>query len=131
MIKEIKLSKINDPRGNLSFFQNYEQIPFKIKRIYWIYDVPGGESRNGHAYKKSEEFIIAISGSFDVKIKFKKKIISYNLQRPNKGLYIPNLTWRSITNFSTNSVALIVSSTKFNNEDYLRDFEMYKTLAFE
>ena len=131
MVKEIKLLKINDPRGNLTFFENNNQIPFKIKRTYWIYDVPGGESRDGNAFKKSEEFIIAISGSFDLETHHGKERKIYTLSRPYKGLYLPSLTWRNITNFSTNSVALIVSSTIFNREDYIRDYETFKNLSIE
>lgn len=131
MIKEINLLKISDPRGNLTFFENNNQIPFSIKRTYWIYDVSGGESRAGNAFKESKEFIIAISGSFDVETFQGQERKVYKLSRPYKGLYLPNLTWRNITNFSTNSVALIVSSSRFNREDYIRDYEIFKNLSIE
>ena len=108
--KIIDLPKILDARGNLSFFENSTQIPFDIKRTYWIYDVPGGEMRGSHAFKKSTEFIIALSGSFDVVLNDGEKEIKYSLNRSYYGLYVPNLLWRSIENFSTNSLALIVSS---------------------
>ena len=130
-MKIIELNKINDPRGNLTFLQNNEQIPFRIERTYWLYDVPGGELREGHAFKKNKEFIIALSGSFDIEIQYEENCKVYTLNRPYKGLYIPNLKWRRITNFSTNSVALIVSSTKFDTNDYIKNLETLKKLTFE
>ena len=130
-MKIIELNKINDPRGNLTFLQNNEQIPFRIERTYWLYEVPGGELREGHAFKKNKEFIIALSGSFDIEIQYEENYKVYTLNRPYKGLYIPNLKWRRITNFSTNSVALIVSSTKFDTNDYIKDLETLKKLTFE
>ena len=96
----ITLPKITDPRGNLSVIEELKEIPFKIERTYWIYDVPGGEERGGHAYKENQEFIVALSGSFDVV-----------------------LDWREMVNFSTNSLALVLSSTKYNSEDYIRDYQ--------
>ena len=119
----LQLPKMLDKRGNLSFFENKSQIPFTIRRIYWIYDVPGGESRGGHAYKKNREFIIALSGSFDVILDggVEKKV--YNLNRSYYGLYVPEMYWREMKNFSTNSLALIVSSTEFDESDYLRNYE--------
>ncbi len=124
----IHLPKITDPRGNLSFFENNKQIPFKIKRTYWIYDVPGGEIRGSHAFKESKEFIIALSGSFDVVLHDGEKEVKYNLNRSYYGLYIPNLTWRTLENFSTNALALIVSNTKFDKLDYIRDFDDFKRI---
>ena len=125
-IKIIDLPKIQDKRGNLSFFENCNQIPFKINRSYWIYDVPCGEFRGGHAFKKSKEFIISLSGSFDVILNdgFKQK--KFHLNRSHIGLYVPNMLWRCLENFSTNSVALIVSSISFDQNDYIRDFEKFK-----
>lgn len=125
-VRLINLPKIIDPRGNLSFFENENQIPFKIKRSYWIYDVPGGEVRGGHAFKESQEFIIALSGSFDVLLNdgISEKKISLN--RSYYGLYVPKLLWRSLENFSTNSLALIVSSVGYSTADYIRDFEEFK-----
>ena len=126
--KIIDLPDIKDPRGNLSFFENNNQIPFKIKRTYWIYDVPGGEVRGGHAFKESEEFIIALSGSFDIVLQdgiSEKKI---NLNRSYYGLYVPKLLWRSLENFSTNSLALIVSSIGYDSSDYIRDFNDFKKI---
>jgi len=124
MCKIINLPKIKDSRGNLTFIQNNDHIPFEIKRVFWTYDIPGGEIRGGHAYKKQEELIVALSGSFDVVIadsNGNKKIITLN--RSYLGLYLPAKTWRHIENFSSNAVSLHLSSTTFNEEDYIRDFE--------
>lgn len=121
--------KIQDPRGNLTFLQYDSQIPFEIKRTFWTYDVPGGEVRGGHAYKIQKEIIIALSGSFDVVITNSdgtKK--SFSLNRSYYGLYLPAKTWRHIENFSTNSLALHISSEAFSKEDYIRDFEKFKIL---
>jgi oxalate decarboxylase/phosphoglucose isomerase-like protein (cupin superfamily) len=127
-VKIIELPKILDKRGNLSFFENSSHIPFDIKRTYWIYDVPGGEQRGSHAFKESHEFIIALSGSFDVVLNDGEKEIKHSLNRSYYGLYVPNLLWRRIENFSTNSLALIVSSISYDNKDYIRDFEEFKTM---
>jgi hypothetical protein len=127
MHKLIELPKILDPRGNLTFLQHPAQIPFEIKRVFWTYDVPGGETRGGHAFKSQEEIIIAISGSFDVVITNadgkKEKIM---LNRSYYGLHILPLTWRHIENFSTNALALHLASTAYNISDYLYDFEEFK-----
>lgn len=130
-IKLINLPKISDPRGNLSFFETNNQIPFKIKRVYWIYDVPGGEMRGSHAFKESNEFIISLSGSFDVVLHDGEKEMKYSMNRSYYGLYVPNMLWRRIENFSTNSLALIVSSIKYDETDYIRDFEEFKALKNE
>lgn len=129
--KIITLPKKLDPRGNLSFFENSNQIPFDIKRTYWIYDVPGGEIRGSHAFKLSHEFIIALSGSFDVVLNDGDKDIKFSLNRSDYGLYVPNLLWRRLENFSTNSLALIVSSIAYDNNDYIRDFEKFKVIRNE
>ena len=129
--KIIYLPKVLDSRGNLSFFENSNQIPFDIKRTYWICDVPGGEVRGGHAFKDSHEFIIALSGSFDVILHDGNKEIKFSLNRSYFGLYIPNMLWRSLENFSTNSLALITSSISYNNKDYIRDFKEFKTIINE
>ena len=129
--KIISLPKILDPRGNLSFFENSNQIPFDIKRTYWIYDVPGGEIRGSHAFKESQEFIIALSGSFDVVLNDGEKEMRFSLNRSYYGLYIPNLLWRRIENFSTNSLALIVSSVPYDDTDYIRDFEEFQIFRNE
>jgi hypothetical protein len=121
----INLKKIQDDRGNLSFFENLADIPFEIKRTYWIYDVPGGCERGGHAFKQQKEFIIALSGSFDVIINDGFKVNVFSLSRSYYGLYIPQGLWRHMENFSTNSLALVVSSTFYQETDYIRDFEQY------
>ena len=127
-VKLINLPKIKDPRGNLSFFENSNQIPFDIKRTYWIYDVPGGEYRGAHAFKESHEFIVALSGSFDVVLSDGKQEVKYSLNRSYTGLYVPNLIWRRLDNFSTNSLALIVSNIDYNEKDYIRNFDEFKKI---
>ena len=128
LAKIIKLPKILDERGNLSFLEEKSHIPFKMKRSYWIYDVPGGSSRGGHAFIKQQEFIIALSGSFDVLVSNGVEEKKFNLNRSYYGLYIPNMIWRQMDNFSTNSLALIVSSTGFDPADYVYDKESYLEL---
>lgn len=127
----IQLPKILDERGNLSFFENENQIPFKIARTYWIYDVPGGELRGSHAFKEQQEFIIALSGSFDVVLHDGEKEQVFSLNRSYYGLYVPKMYWRKIENFSTNSLALIVSDKKYDEADYIRDFQEFKQLKNE
>ena len=125
----ISLPKIQDPRGNLTFLQYPNQIPFQIQRTFWTYDVPGGGLRGGHAYHKQEEVIIALSGSFDVVITNQDgSIKKYSLNRSYYGLYLPPKTWRHIENFSTNSLALHISSDTFSQADYIRDFEEFKII---
>ena len=118
----IELPKISDPRGNLSVIEEFKDIPFKIERAYWIYDVPGGEKRGGHAFKETEELIVALSGSFDVILDngTEKKVFSLN--RSYYGLYVPKGLWREMKNFSTNSLALVLSSTNYDVKDYIRDY---------
>lgn len=125
--KIITLPKFEDTRGNLSFIEEERHIPFKIERTYWIYDVPGGQVRGGHAFKEQREFIIALSGSFDVVVDdgFRKQLFSLN--RSYYGLYIPCGLWRQMENFSTNSLAIVLSSTKFIESDYIRDYDMFLT----
>jgi oxalate decarboxylase/phosphoglucose isomerase-like protein (cupin superfamily) len=126
--KIIHLPKILDERGNLSVIEELKNMPFKIERAYWIYDVPGGEMRGGHAYKKNEEFIVALSGSFDVLLDDGKEEQTFYLNRSYYGLYVPNGIWRQMINFATNSLALILSSTRYDEEDYIRDYELFKSL---
>lgn len=129
-IKLIQLPKIPDPRGNLSFIQNGSQVPFEIARCYWIYDVPGGEERHGHAFRSQSELIVALSGSFDVVVADKEgRETRYHMARSYYGLLLPPMTWRRIDNFSTASVAMVVASTKYDEADYIRDFEEYKKLS--
>lgn len=123
--KIINLPKIGDERGNLSIIEQIKQIPFEIHRVHWIYDVPGGNDRGGHAYKETEEFIVALSGSFDVVIDDGNEKITYSLNRSYFGLYVPKGMWRTMTNFSTNSLALVLSSTDYDEHDYVSDHEEY------
>ena len=123
--KIIELPKFLDARGNLSFAQNNTHIPFEIKRTYWLYDVPGGENRGGHAYRETEEFVIALSGSFDVIVDDGKEKKTFHLNHSYYGLYIPKGMWREMDNFSTNSLALEFASTNYNPEDYIRDYNEF------
>ena len=123
--KIIDLPKILDDRGNLSFIEGNNHIPFKIERTYWIYDVPGGEYRGGHAYNNLHEFIIAIAGSFDVVLNDGSRKQSFSLNRSYYGLYVPNGIWRHLENFSTNSLCLILASDVYKEEDYMRDFKKF------
>lgn len=124
----INLPKILDKRGNLSFFEYQSQLPFVIARTYWIYDVPGGEVRGSHAFKEQQEFIIALSGSFDVILNDGEKEQVFSLNRSYYGIYIPKMFWRRLENFSTNSLALIVSDRFYDENDYIRNFEQFKNL---
>ena len=124
----ISLPKIEDFRGNLSFIEENNHIPFKINRVYWIYDVPGGEIRGGHAFKKNQEFIIALSGSFDVVLDDGNEQKKFHLNRSYFGLYVPEMIWRSMKNFSTNSVAFVCSSILYQPEDYIRDYDFFLNL---
>ena len=125
----IQLPKISDPRGNLSVIEELKDIPFKIERTYWIYDVPGGEKRGGHAYRDNQEFIVALSGSFDVTLDDGKEKRSFSLNRSYNGLYVPKGMWREMDNFSTNSLALVLSSTKYDVTDYIRDYNEFLEFA--
>ena len=126
--KLIQLPKIEDARGNLSFIEAEKHIPFEILRSYWIYDVPGGEKRGGHAYINNQEFIVALSGSFDVILNdgYEEKV--FTLNRSYYGLYVPKMMWRQMDNFSTNSLALILASTTFDQSDYIYDYEEFKKM---
>ena len=127
MARLINLPKILDDRGNLSFIEEDIHIPFKINRVYWIYDVPGGEYRGSHAFKETEEFIVALSGSFDIIIHDGKEERKFSLNRSYYGLYLPKSIYRRIENFSTNSLALVLASTQFNENDYIRNFDEFLT----
>lgn len=122
----IELPKFVDRRGNLSIIEQFKQIPFKIERTYWIYDVPGGEKRGGHAYKENQEFIVALSGSFDVVLDDGKERKVFHLNRSYYGLYVPKGLWRQMENFSTNSLALVLASTPYNEADYIYAYELFK-----
>ena len=125
--KLLGLPKIEDPRGNLSIIEQIKQIPFEIKRVYWIYDVPGGKDRGAHAYKENEEFIVALSGSFDVELDDGRNKQTFSLNRSYFGVYVPKGMWRTMKNFSTNSLALVLSSTEYDEDDYIMDYEEFKT----
>ncbi|WP_019541281.1 WxcM-like domain-containing protein [Proteiniphilum acetatigenes] len=122
----IQLPKNFDRRGNLSVIEQNNHIPFKIERTYWIYDVPGGEVRGGHAYRNNQEFIVALSGSFEVLMDDGKSKKLFSLNRSYYGLYVPKGLWRQMQNFSTNSVALVLASTKFDLSDYIYDYKSFK-----
>ena len=124
-VKEIELPKIKDLRGNLTFLEQNNHVPFCIKRVYWIYDVPGGLDRGGHAFKNTSELIIPLSGGFNVDIKRGEKKTNFSLTQTNKGLYIPPMTWRKIGSFLSNSVCLVISDTEFKDTIYIRDFMEY------
>lgn len=124
-VKLVNLPKIEDPRGNLSFIEEEKHIPFRIERTYWIYDVPGGQVRGGHAFKEQQEFIVAISGSFDVIINQGDEQKTFTLNRSYSGLYIPAGIWRQMDNFSTNSLAMVLSSTSYSDNDYIRDYNEF------
>ena len=119
----IQLPKFLDDRGNLSVIESQKQIPFDIERTYWVYDVPGGEKRGGHAYTNANEFIVAISGSFDVVLHDGEKEMRFHLNRSYYGLFVPKLVWRELENFSTNSLAIILSDQKYADTEYIREFD--------
>ena len=127
-IKLLELPKIEDPRGNLSFFEYPNQLPFQVKRTYWIYDVPGGEIRGSHAFKNQNEIIIALSGSFDIVLHDGYEERKFSLNRSYYGLVVPKMTWRRIENFSTNSLAFIVTDMVFDDKEYIRDFDEFLIL---
>ena len=124
-VKIIDLPKMEDPRGNLTFIEEDNHIPFKIERVYWIYDVPGGQIRGGHAFKVQQEIVIALSGSFDVVVDSGSEKRTYSLNRSYYGLYIPAGLWRQMTNFSTNSLAMVITSTTFSEIDYIRNYDEF------
>jgi dTDP-4-dehydrorhamnose 3,5-epimerase-like enzyme len=124
-VKIIELPKFLDARGNLCFIEQLNHIPFEIQRTYWIYDVPGGEVRGGHAFKQNQEFIVALSGSFDVIVDDGNAKKKFTLSRSYYGLYVPAGLWREIENFSTNSLALEFGSMHYDVNDYVRDYQEY------
>ena len=126
--KIIELPRFLDARGNLSFVEQNNHIPFEIKRTYWIYDVPGGEERGGHAFRQNEEFIVALSGAFDVVVDDGRQKKTFSLNRSYYGLYVPNGLWREMKNFSTNSFALEFGSTHYDKADYIRSYEEFLKL---
>jgi dTDP-4-dehydrorhamnose 3,5-epimerase-like enzyme len=125
----IDLPKISEKRGNLTFIESSNQIPFKIERVFYIYDIPSGETRGAHANKLVEEFVICVSGSLDVKLDDGLDKATVHLNRPFKGLYIPPLTWCNMENFAPGTVYVVLASTKFDNGDYVRDYDEFTELA--
>jgi len=125
----IDLPRITDPRGNLTFIEQTMHVPFEIRRVYYLYDVPGGESRGGHAHKTNEAFIVSASGSFDVVVRDGVEERRFFLNRPYYGLYIPAMTWRELENFSSGSVCLVLASQLYEADDYYRDFDEFVIAA--
>lgn len=129
--KIVELPKFLDARGNLSFAEQLNHVSFEIKRTYWIYDVPGGEARGGHAFKQNQEFIVALSGAFDVVVDDGEQKKTFTLNRSYYGLYVPAGLWRTMENFSTNSFALEFGSEHYAKEDYIRDYDEYLKLKHD
>ena len=125
----IELPKIQDTRGNLTFIEGNKHLSFDIKRVYYLYDVPSGAERGGHAHKKLRQFIISASGSFDVVVDDGGQRKSFHLNRPHFGLYIPTMIWRELTNFSGGSVSLVLASEIFEEEDYIREYDQFKSMV--
>ncbi len=126
----IEFPVVPDPRGKLTFIEGARHVPFSIRRVYWVYDVPGGERRGaGHAYRELEEVVIALSGGFDVVVDGGRGTRRYHLDRAHLGLYVPRLVWRSLENFSTNGVCLVLASLPFSEADYVRDYREFTSLA--
>jgi oxalate decarboxylase/phosphoglucose isomerase-like protein (cupin superfamily) len=125
----ISLPRIRDPRGSLTFIEGDNHLPFAIERAYWVYDVPGGEVRAGHAYRELEEFIVALSGSFDVVVQDGNGLETVTLNRSYEGLYVPPLHWRTLENFSTNAVCLVLASRHFDEADYIRDHDAFVAMV--
>lgn len=127
-IKIIDIPKITDPRGNLAVIEG-DTIPFKMERVYYLYDVPSTSQRGGHAHKELRQLIIALSGSFDVVLDDGKEQKTITLNKPDKGLLIPTMVWRELENFSSGSVCMVVASMEFSEDDYIRDYNEFKDLA--
>ena len=121
----IDLPKIQDPRGNLSFIENANHIPFDIKRVYYLYDVPGGSDRGSHAHRKLRQFIVAMSGSFDVMLDDGERSQRFHLNRPHFGLYVCPMMWRYLDNFSSGAVCLVLASESYSADDYIRDYDEF------
>lgn len=121
----IDLPKIVDPRGNLTVAEGLKDVPFEVKRVYWTYDVPSGESRGGHAHRCCEEFIVAVSGSFDVTLDDGRERRTFHLNHPYQGLYVGTGIWRTLDDFSSGAVCLVLASERFEEEDYIREYDDY------
>ena len=126
--RTIQLPKVADPRGNLTYVQGEQEVPFRIRRAYWIYGVPGGEARGGHAYRQLHEVIVALSGSFEVHVDDGGREETHLLSRGYVGLYVPNMIWRTLESFSTNAVCLILASAAYDESDYIRDYAAFRRL---
>jgi hypothetical protein len=127
----IELPRITDARGNLTFIESMRHVPFAIRRVYWIYDVPGGEVRGGHAYHELEEVLVALSGSFSLVVDDGERRATFTLNRSYLGVFVPKLIWRHLENFSTNAVCLICASTRFDESDYIRDYDAFRLAVRE
>jgi uncharacterized RmlC-like cupin family protein len=130
-VKRIDFPVIHDERGNLSFIENSSHIPFDMQRVYYLYDVPGGSERGGHAHKELQQVIIAMSGSFDIVLDDGFERMIYQLNRSSFGLYIPVMIWRELNNFSSGAVCLVLASSKYDEKDYIRDYNEFIKLARE
>lgn len=128
-VRLVTLPRIHDPRGNLTFVEGGQHIPFDIQRVYYLYDVPSGETRGGHAHKDLQQLIVAASGSFDVVIDDGEQQQRHTLNRPNVGLYVPRLFWRELENFSSGSVCLVMASLRYDEADYYRDYQDFQQAA--
>jgi dTDP-4-dehydrorhamnose 3,5-epimerase-like enzyme len=129
--KLIELPKFNDARGNLSFIEGGQHIPFDIKRVYYLYDVPGGSDRGSHAHKNLQQFIVAMSGSFDVVLDDGKEKKRFHLNRSYSGLYVCPMMWRDLDNFSSGSVCMVLASTYYDVDDYIRNYEEFLALTIQ
>ena len=127
----LKLPRIHDPRGNLTFAQSFAQHPFELRRAYWTYDVPGGEGRGGHSHHEMSQVLVAVSGSFDVEVCDGYSWRTYTLNKPFEGLLLPPGLWSTLVNFSSGAVCLALASTDFAESDYVRDFDEFKRLSLE
>ena len=125
----IELPKITDPRGNLSFIEGENHVPFEIQRVFYLYDVPGGSDRGAHAHRSLQQFIVAMSGSFDVVLHDGQQTKRYHLNRSYFGLYVCPMTWSELDNFSSGAVCLVLASSKYSELDYIRDYQEYRSLA--
>jgi len=120
---------VHEPRGNLSFIESERHIPFSIQRVYYLYDVPGGATRGGHAHRTIQQVIIALSGSFDVVLDDGKEKRKVSLNRSYHGLFLPNMIWRELENFSSGAVCMVLASEYYNEAEYVRDYEEFKLLT--
>jgi dTDP-4-dehydrorhamnose 3,5-epimerase-like enzyme len=118
----IEINQIGDRRGHISVIENNREVPFEVKRVYYLYDVPSGEERGGHSHKDLQQLIVAVSGSFDIVVDDGAKKETFSLNRPNKGLYFPAGLWREINNFSSGAICLVLASHEYDEQDYLRDY---------